>query len=151
MRNKICGVLILLAAAPAAVHCAQPKAPARVCGADVCVNAEIVSTKADLERGLQGRAGLAKDHGMLFVFANDSRYRFWMKDMKFSLDILWLDSKGGIVAVGENLPPCAADPCAVYAPSQEARYVLEVEAGFSRAHGLKPGTRMMSGNMFGGK
>ena len=144
--NKIFGIMVLLVVAATAVYYVQSKALVRVCGADVCVNAEIVSTKAGLERGLQGRVGLNKDQGMLFVFAKDDRYRFWMKDMKFTLDILWLDSKGGIVAVGEDLPPCTADPCPVYAPPQDARYVLEVNAGFSRAHGLKPGTRLVINN-----
>ena len=147
MYYKIFGIMILLVTVPAAVHCVQPKAPVQVCGADVCVDVEIVSTKADLERGLQGRAGLAKDRGMLFVFIKDDRCRFWMKDMKFALDILWLDRDAGIVAVGENLPPCKAAPCPVYAPPQEARYVLEVNAGFSRAHGLKPGVRMAIKNL----
>ena len=147
MYYKIFGIMILLVTVPAAVHCAQPKAPVQVCGADVCVNVEVVSTKADLERGLQDRAGLAKDQGMLFIFAKDDRYRFWMKDMKFALDILWLDRDAGIVAVGEDLPPCKADPCPVYAPPQQARYVLEVSAGFSRAHGLRPGMRMAIKNL----
>ena len=147
MKNKIFVVIVLLAAATAAVYCVQPKAPVQVCVTDTCVNAKVVSTTADLERGLQGRAGLAKDQGMLFVFTKDGRHRFWMKDMKFALDILWLDRGAGIVAVGENLPPCTADPCQVYAPPRNARYVLEVNAGFSRAHGLKPGARLVIKNL----
>ena len=145
------GIMMLLAIIITAVYFFQPKPPAQVCGTDVCVNLEIVSTQAALERGLQGREGLSKDQGMLFVFAKDDRYRFWMKDMKFALDILWLDRDAGIIAVGENLPPCKADPCPVYAPPQNAHYVLEVNAGFSRIHGLKPGVRMAMKNLFGRK
>ena len=118
------------------------KRPVKVCGADVCVAVDAVSQQADLQRGLQGRKELKENQGMFFVFSKDDQYRFWMKDMTFPLDILWLNSKGDIVFVQENAPPCAGDPCAVYAPPQEARYVLEVNAGFSRAHGLRPGVRM---------
>ncbi|MDO8675821.1 MAG: DUF192 domain-containing protein [Candidatus Omnitrophota bacterium] len=120
----------------------RPSQPVQVCAANVCVNVEVVSGKEDTQRGLQGRKGLGHNRGMLFVFERDDRHRFWMKDMKFPLDILWLDSSGGIVAVGENLPPCPADPCPVYGPPANARYVLEVSAGFSRAHDLKPGVRV---------
>ena len=121
----------------------QPRQPAQVCTMDVCVNVEVVSGKKDMERGLQGRQGLGHNRGMLFVFDHDDRYRFWMKDMKFPIDIIWLDRQDRIVAVVENVPPCAADPCPVYMPPAKARYVLEVSAGFSRAHDLKPGGRVI--------
>jgi len=117
----------------------QPRQPAQVCTADVCVNVEVVSAKKDVERGLQGRKGVGHNRGMLFVFDHDDRYRFWMKDMKFPIDIIWLDRQDRIVAIGENVPPCLADPCPVYRPPADARYVLEVSAGFSRAHDMKPG------------
>lgn len=123
--------------------------PAQVCtanpangGANVCVNVEIVSGKKDTQRGLQGRKGLGHNRGMLFVFDHDDRYRFWMKGMKFPIDIIWLDRQERIVAIGENVPPCPADPCPVYRPPANARYVLEVSAGFGRAHGLKPGSHV---------
>lgn len=121
----------------------RPRQQAQVCIMDVCVNVEVVSGQKDMERGLQGRKGLGHNRGMLFVFDRDDRHRFWMKDMKFPLDILWLDKQGGIVAIGENVPPCAADPCPVYGPPANARYVLEVSAGFSHAHNMKPGGRMI--------
>ena len=79
---------------------------------------------------------------MLFVFDHDDRYRFWMKDMKFPIDIIWLDRRDRIVTIHENVSPCPADPCPVYTPPANARYVLEVSAGFSRAHDLKPGVRV---------
>ncbi len=120
----------------------RPQQPAQVCTANTCVDVEVVSGKKDTERGLQGRQGLGPNKGMLFVFDHDDRYRFWMKDVKFPIDIIWLDRQDRIVAVGENVPPCVADPCPVYMPPAEARYVLEVGAGFSRAHGLKPGGRV---------
>ena len=144
--NKIFIVVVLLGAA-AVVYFLLTALPVRVCAADACVNAEVVTKKADQQRGLQGRTGLGQNQGMLFVFTKDERYRFWMKDMKFPIDILWLDSQGLIVSVSENAPVCLADPCPVYAPPQDARYVLEVGAGFSRAHGFISGARAVIKNL----
>ena len=130
---------LLLGVAASAFYAFQRWPVAQVCAANACVDVEIVFKKADLERGLQGRQGLGSNRGMLFFFAADDRYRFWMKDMKFPIDIIWLDRQDRIVAIGENVPPCVADPCPVYGPPANARYVLEVSAGFSRAHAMKPG------------
>ena len=110
-----------------------------VCVQAQCFGVEIVSKPEEMARGLQGRAGLEKNQGMLFVFSADDYHRFWMKDMKFTLDILWIDRGRQVVAVGQNLPPCAADPCPVYVPPQKALYVLEIPAGSAALQGIKTG------------
>jgi len=76
------------------------------------------------------------DRGMLFIFKSESRWQFWMKDMRFSLDIIWFDSNRSAVYVEENLPPCSQEQCPVYTPAAGALYVLEVNAGFVQAHGI---------------
>lgn len=108
----------------------------QVCFKDSCVGVETVSKPRQLERGLSGRKGLDKDSGMLFVFPSEGVYRFWMKDMKFALDIIWMDGTGTVVAVGSGLQPCTPSDCPVYAPPQGARYVLEVRNGFAETHGI---------------
>ena len=60
---------------------------------NVVIQAEVVSRLADLRQGLSGRASLPTDHGMLFVFSKSDIYEFWMKDMKFPLDIIWINTK----------------------------------------------------------
>lgn len=87
--------------------------------------------------GLSARGGLAKDTGMLFVFTNDDTYGFWMKDMRFPIDIIWLDASYTIVDMEERVEP-ATYPTVFY-PSAPARYVLEVPAGFVQEHGLSIG------------
>lgn len=116
----------------------KPAKP-QACIADFCLRLEVMTKKEDMERGLQGREFLREKEGMLFVFPKDGFHRFWMKDMKMSIDILWLDSSGKIVSMGENLLPCLQDPCSIYAPSTSSRYVLEVQAGFLQKHGVKTG------------
>jgi len=106
----------------------------QVCHNDNCVTVEVVSKDADLERGLMFRSSLGKDQGMLFVFASDDRYKFWMKNMHFNLDMLWISHDGHIVYVGQDIPACSADPCPVYDPGQNARYVLEINSGYAASH-----------------
>ena len=108
--------------------------PPQICHQDNCVAVEVVSKQADMERGLMYRTGLGKDKGMLFEFADDGVYSFWMKNMHFSLDILWIGRDGKIVYIGPNIPACASDPCPVYTPTESARYVLELNSGYTASH-----------------
>ena len=89
------------------------------------MDVEIVKTPEAMARGLSGRDKLGDHQGMLFVFDADGRHSFWMKDMKFALDILWLDQDGRIVDMRQDLLPCTPDNCTVYVPQGPARYVLE--------------------------
>ena len=57
------------------------------------VTAEIVDTKEKLELGLSGREGLSFNKGMLFVFPKTGYHSFWMKDMSFPIDIIWLSKE----------------------------------------------------------
>ncbi len=114
----------------------------QVCHTKHCVNVEVVSKSEDTSRGLMYRDRLGKDKGMLFVFNQDSRYRFWMKNMKFSLDILWIDQQGTIVSIALDVPACAVDPCPGYTPEKEARYVLELNSGYTKAHHWKVGDKL---------
>jgi len=99
----------------------------------------LATTTADRERGLGGRTGLASDEGMLFVFDTDGLYAFWMKDMKFSIDMVWLSSDGTVVYMAKNVSPDTYP--AAFTPDTPARYVLELPAGWADAHGLKVGDK----------
>ena len=117
----------------------QAQAASSVCAKDVCVSVEVVSELLDMQKGLQGREGLKENQGMLFVFDTDDFHNFWMKDMKFAIDIIWVNNQYRIAAIAPSREPCAQDPCEVYASSQKARYVLEVPAGFVLKHQLRQG------------
>ena len=88
-------------------------------------------------RGLSGRAGLAPDEGMLFVFPEDGKYSFWMKDMRFPIDILWLSSDGVIVRLVPSVSPDTYPQS--FSSERVARYVLELPAGYSEAHDIHVG------------
>ena len=84
------------------------------------------------QQGLGGKDGLTEDEGMLFVYPLPSRQVFWMKGMKFSIDIIFADETGKVVAVHRN---CAVEPehdiinSKKYPSYHPIRYALEVNAG----------------------
>jgi len=107
----------------------------RVADRDVMVT--IADTPTMQQRGLGGRAGLGPDEGMLFVFSKDAPYSFWMKDMRFSIDIIWLSSTGTVITIASNVSPDTYPQS--FAPTAPARYVLELPAGFARTYNLRVG------------
>ena len=97
-------------------------------------------TAAEVTKGLSGTPNLPTDHGMLFIFKSADHYRFWMPDMNFPLDIIWIGADRKVVDISKNVPPLADKTKPVYyRPIVPAKYVLEVNAGWSDAHGIAPG------------
>lgn len=119
------------------------------------VKAYIADTEALRQKGLSGRAELSDDEAMLFIFDRPGRYGFWMKDMMFPLDIIWMDewkprtdadktqknaegkSRLVVVDVKENVSPATFPE--VFTPISPAKYVLETRAGFAEKNELKIG------------
>lgn len=97
---------------------------------------EIADTDAKRSRGLGYRESLCERCGMLFVFDEPGRYAFWMKGMRFPLDIIWL--REGVVTYMERDVP--ADSTTVFRPPEEVDGVLEVNAG--QAEALRVGDRV---------
>jgi uncharacterized membrane protein (UPF0127 family) len=103
------------------------------------VEAEISQTVAQLQKGLMYREALEESSGMLFVFSLEERHGFWMKNMNFPLDIIWIDSNLKIVDIARHLLPCSNEPCPVHAPAYSAKYVLELPAGFTHENNIQIG------------
>ena len=108
---------------------------------------EVESTEAAREQGLSGRTSLPDGKGMLFVFQQDGDWGFWMKDMNFPIDIIFISATktpgvGRVVSIAPNASPEGyhQNPPQVFYPPLAVRYVLEVPAGFAAAHGVVPGT-----------
>ncbi len=99
---------------------------------------EIANTEAEQIRGLSGRRDLAAGSGLLFVFQDEATYGFWMKEMHFSIDILWIGADLRVVHVAENVSPGTFPK--VFRPSQPARYVLELNAMDAEKLGVRVGT-----------
>lgn len=109
------------------------------------VNVMLAQTPAEQERGLGGRPGLAQDEGMLFVFPRDGQYKFWMKDMSFAIDMLWIDASGRVIYIQPAVSPDTYPQ--TFGPDAPARYVLELPADYARAHGIALGARASLGNV----
>lgn len=105
------------------------------------IQVEVADTAASREQGLSGRESLGEGSGMLFVFDMPGNYGFWMKDMKFSLDILFADEQGKIVSIYGDLAPDSykKNPPKVFYPASPAKYVLEVPTGFAKTHAIAEG------------
>lgn len=105
-----------------------------------CVVLEVVRSQADRERGLSGRTDMLPDTGMLFMFDTSERHCFWMKGMRFSLDILWLDESGSVVFMQQSVQPNTYPRS--FCPDKPARFVVELYAGTAASAGLGLGSRM---------
>lgn len=94
-------------------------------------------TPEERERGLSGQPTLTPGKGMLFVFDTTTIPSFWMKDMAFPLDIVWIDSEGVIVDLTESLTP-ETYPRTV-SPRAPVRFVLEIPSGTIASRGISIG------------
>ncbi len=101
------------------------------------IRVSVADTPEARKTGLGNRAGLAPGEGMLFVFPYDGIYGFWMENMQFSIDILWLNVSGEIVHIEESVSPETYP--AVFSSKVRARYVLELPAGFVSGYEVRVG------------
>lgn len=106
------------------------------------VKSKIADTPDERKKGLSGLNSLALNEGILFVFENPGDYGIWMKDMKFSIDILWIGEDKRIMAIAINVPPepgMKDKDLAVYKPDGLAKYVLEINAGLVNLNNIRVG------------
>jgi len=102
---------------------------------------DVVRTPKEREQGLMGRSALPEDEGMLFIYETASTSAFWMKDMNFPLDLVFIGSDKSVVEMMGKVPPCqtADEFCTRYKPNHPSRYVLELAGGFVEKYGIQPG------------
>jgi hypothetical protein len=104
------------------------------------VKVDLALTALAQEQGLSGRMSLAENQGMLFVFDTPGKYDFWMKDMNFPIDMIWLGEDMHIVYIKKDARPELYPE--TYGPSASdgnVKYVLEVSDGFADKNNLKVG------------
>jgi uncharacterized membrane protein (UPF0127 family) len=106
----------------------------------VRVDAELVRSEHDTTRGLMYRKHMEEEHGMLFDLREREDHHFWMHNTCIPLDLLFVDDDGLIVGIVENAPTLNDESRSVGCPS---RWVLEVNAGWSRRHGVRAGQRLV--------
>ncbi|MFT5179589.1 MAG: uncharacterized membrane protein (UPF0127 family) [Candidatus Paceibacteria bacterium] len=107
---------------------------------DIGINEKTISVQLSdndekRTKGLSGREELSG--GMLFVFDKEDLYGIWMKDMNFSLDIIWMNDDREIVHIEKGVSPDTFPK--VFKPTAESLYVLEVNSGFVEEEGIEVG------------
>jgi len=104
------------------------------------IHVEVASDDPTREQGLMFRDQLPADHGMIFLFAQNGVYPFWMKNTIIPLDMIWIDDQHRVNFVASDVPPCKADPCPNYGSTTiPSRYVLETAAGVAKRHNVAAG------------
>ena len=94
---------------------------------EVEILADIAETPAARAQGLSGKEKIGEDEGMLFVFPKAGRYGFWMKDMRFPIDIVWIGEDMRVLSIVENVS-LETFPHVFYPPAP-VRFVLETAPG----------------------
>lgn len=131
--------------AKAAIHCpADPLGGppfakmGRVSFPSASVEVELALSDDEVTRGLMYRTQMPEEHGMIFRLEERKEQTFWMHNTCISLDMMFIDEDGTIVGILENVPTLNDEARTVGCPS---RYVLEVNGGWSRRHGVSAGQK----------
>jgi uncharacterized membrane protein (UPF0127 family) len=117
---------------------------------EIILNVEVVDTEAARTLGLSGKIarendplglGLGGNEGMLFVFEREGNYGFWMKDMNFPIDIIWIDKDKKITHTENNVSPetYLKKPPQIFGFDVTSLYVLEIPSGFLVENNVKIG------------
>lgn len=101
------------------------------------IKVDVVSNEKSRAQGLSNKKELKEYEGMLFVFDYEDKHSFWMKEMNFPIDIIWIDKYFKVVDIKKNAHPLSFPDS--FSPKKEALYVLEILAGFSEKNNLKDG------------
>jgi len=96
-------------------------------------------TEAERQKGLSGRANYSANRVMVFEFDTSAQHCFWMKDMKFNIDMVWLDGSKHVTALEENVSPSSfpQEYC------HDGQYVLEFTAGTARGSNIYVGDQVI--------
>lgn len=138
--NILLSVVIILALVSGLifvfVNRAGSSCPIIIKTTDECIQLELADTDRSRTVGLSGRPTMPDNQGMLFDFQKSSEVCMWMKDMKFNLDIIWLDATQKITKIEKNIEPNT------YPKSfcdDNSAYVIELNAGVAELAGLSEG------------
>ena len=116
----------------------------QICIEKTCFNVEIADTDEKKILGLGNRDFLEENSGMLFSYPEKSTPGFWMKDMRFPIDIVWIDLEMKVSGIVKDFQPCEPDEfCPVVYPDEEIIYVLEINSGLSEAYGFEEGDEIL--------
>jgi len=118
------------------VYAGQEKKKISLSGVELIV--DVSDTDQSRQKGLMFKPRMDELEGMLFIFENQARYSFWMKNMQFPIDIIWVSEDKKVVYIAEDALPCQGS-CPSFSPDKSAKYVLELNSGFVKNHQVKVG------------
>jgi uncharacterized protein len=110
---------------------------------NISIDALVADTDYSRTKGLSGRDYLAPNEGLLFVFDKEGYQGFWMKDMNFPIDIVWLSKNKKIIHIEHNVSPDTYPK--IFYPNSEldtepSLYVLETRANFFKENNIEVGS-----------
>jgi uncharacterized membrane protein (UPF0127 family) len=109
-------------------------------------NLFLARSSEERAKGLSGREGLQENEGMFFVFPKEGRHGFWMKDMSFPVDALWLNKEAEVIYIVENMKPESFPK--TYYPDIPATFVVELPINTVAKTKVKVGDKI-EGDVFG--
>lgn len=131
---------------PAGQMSSQSKGRVSLSAGSLSVKAQVSDTASARKKGLSGHDTLPINEGMLFVFDKSAKWGIWMKNMKFPIDIIWIDDspvgEKRVVDIAQDAMPEPGQRDAeltVYRPQTDSKYILEINAGLANLNNLKVG------------
>lgn len=100
---------------------------------------ELATTPAEHVKGLSDRKEIGST-GLLFIFPNTDKHGIWMKDMQFSIDILWLDKDYKVIHIEKNVSPITFPK--IFYPPTPSKYVFEADSGFVSKYKIEVGQKL---------
>lgn len=122
------------ATGPQATH--EPEVVLKAPAGELRVKVELARSEPERQRGLMFRQKLDDGRGMLFLFEQPEKLKFWMKNTYIPLDMIFINESKRVVSVEENAEPLTLTP---RGPDEDSQFVLEVPGGWARKHGVGPG------------
>lgn len=102
---------------------------------------DVAKTDSQLQVGLSNRKQIGENQGMLFLFETPSYYSFWMKEMKFPIDIIYINGDKVTTVIENAKPPSSSsEQLIIYEPQDKSDKVLEINAGLARKYNIKKDT-----------
>lgn len=102
--------------------------------------AEVADNTIKRTRGLSGKESLGEKEGMLFVYEIAGKPGFWMKEMNFPIDIIWIKGEE-VVGITEKISPESYKEKKVFYPEAAVDKILEIKAGETEKNNIKAGDK----------